>query len=141
MPREAKLAITNLLLYLDPIYARHGDCRGVDAQFHELCWELRKRQRTPLIHVHPACDVRVEDRAFSIGGDDYWEPEPPLVRNQVMVDLCDWLIAVPRTAGWVPRSGTWSTILYAQTVDVPIFYVWGDGSVSRPAVITREGDR
>lgn len=55
------------------------------------------------------------------------EPMPPLVRNHLIVDHCDWLWAFPAEPTKQLRSGTWSTIRYADSRAVNYDVITPDG--------------
>jgi hypothetical protein len=104
----------------------HGDCIGADAQAHKLA-----RQHNPRIWivVHPPQNPK--NRAYCKG--DATNPERPyLVRNQLLIDASQMLIATPKSRSEDRRSGTWHAIRYARTQHVrPIVIVWPDGSITR----------
>lgn len=83
----------------------HGDCIGADYQAATIAnpWALT--------YAHPP--INPKKRAYHksdviLPAKDYHE------RNRDIVDTCDILIAAPRTDAEELRSGTWSTIRYAQ---------------------------
>jgi hypothetical protein len=113
-----KLFIKNLAPEVEQF--RHGGCVGADWEFHELVAELRDQNNCE-IYVHPS----------SIYYREYWAADweyprnvpghftvlsqrPPLERNKDIVQRSDMIIACPGTQANVLRSGTWSTIRYAQ---------------------------
>jgi predicted Rossmann fold nucleotide-binding protein DprA/Smf involved in DNA uptake len=57
--------------------------------------------------------------------------DPPLVRNRIIVDGCDVLLAAPSGAERDnPRSGTWMTVRYARKRRKRIVIVWPDGTTT-----------
>jgi hypothetical protein len=42
--------------------------------------------------------------------------KPPFERNEDIADMCDILIAAPKAATEVLRSGTWATIRHARRI-------------------------
>ena len=92
--------------HYDNVWFHHGDCVGADATAHEIARDLGWK-----IHSHPCnlgkyranCECDVLDLI-----------KPPLVRNAVIVDMCDILIACPKENLEQRRSGTWATIRYAR---------------------------
>ena len=100
----------------------HGDCIGADADAHKLMQiyfphvEIRK---------HPPEDPK--KRAFCEGGFCYTE-KPYLVRNHMIVDETDMLIATPENGNEEMRSGTWATIRYAKKTDKKITIISPDGN-------------
>lgn len=99
----------------------HGDCTGADG-FAHLCVEALWKP----IHVHPP-DVDTW-RAFCNGPRTVlYEPKPYLVRNRDIVKAVELLLAVPEgPENNFPRSGTWSTIRYAdkRKVETRIYAPW-----------------
>lgn len=87
--------------------ARHGDCEGADAQFHELA---RKHGYWIVIHP-PTNDAK---RAFC-RGDTILPVKPYLKRNADIVRGSDILLAGPKSLHEKARgSGTWATIREAR---------------------------
>lgn len=99
----------------------HGDCVGADAQAHELV-------RAP-IHIHPS-DGDQRLRAFCKTGNIamVYPPMLPLVRNRIIVDMTELLIAGPAGIEEELRSGTWSTIRYARRQRKKICILFPDGT-------------
>ena len=100
--------LEQLLLKYNPTEFHHGDCIGADAQAHEL---VRRILPSCIIVVHPPLDS--SKRAFCMG-DITYNPRPYLERNDDIVKLSDILIATPKEIQMVLRSGTWTTVRYAQ---------------------------
>ena len=104
---------------------RHGDCIGADAEAHNL---VRLNFKDVVIVGHPPtnpskrafCKVDIEMSSF-----DY------LVRNRMIVNNCDVLVATPGEMTEQLRSGTWSTIRYARKRLLPrsIYVVYPDGEI------------
>jgi hypothetical protein len=96
--------------------ARHGDCIGADATFHNIALTDAVRQ----IVIHPPTNERF--RAFCEGGRQgltqvvILPARPYLVRDHAMVDAIDILLATPLTERETLRSGTWATVRYAKKV-------------------------
>ncbi len=91
-----------------PVILHHGDCMGADQQMHVMAAELFPDMQ---LHVHPPINDYL--RAYCQGHVTY-QPEDYLSRDQKIVDVSDLLIAAPLTDYFVPRSGTWYTVRYAQ---------------------------
>lgn len=108
-----------------PEWLHHGDCVGADAQAHAAAAYGSVR-----IHLHPA-DFTTK-RAWCTGAELMAGPAPPLVRNRVMVDVSEALIATPRLMVEELRSGTWATVRYARKCRVPVHIVWPDGTYIAP---------
>jgi hypothetical protein len=87
-------------------WVHHGDCIGADREFHDLA-----RAAGFSVHLHPP--VVYTKRAFCKA--DAIEPVKPfLVRNHDIVDASEVILATPKEAEEVLRSGTWATIRYAR---------------------------
>lgn len=97
----------------DVTQIHHGGCIGADAQFHEICFTFGRASFIPI--VHPASDVSPSKVAKLEPPDATYLPaKPALVRNRVIVDSSDVIIATPGQGYEVVRSGTWATIRYAE---------------------------
>jgi hypothetical protein len=103
---------------------RHGDCIGADAQAHELAIENNYR-----VVIHPP--LNESKRAFCAGAAEILAPHDYLERNHDIVEASDILIATPATREEIIRSGTWSTIRYADRHAVRTVVVFPDGTVVR----------
>jgi hypothetical protein len=86
----------------------HGDCIGSDSQAHKIAKDLGFK-----IEIFPP---KVSSkRAFCGEGDDIiHDKEDYLVRNRLIVDSSDFLIAATKSSKEELRSGTWSTVRYAR---------------------------
>jgi hypothetical protein len=104
----------------------HGDCVGADAEFHAIARSERLK-----VALHPPTNPA--KRAFC-EADEEFPKKDYLVRNREIVDNSDILIATPKTKKEEVRSGTWSTIRYAQKPNVRkdkrIIIIFPDGEVS-----------
>src|SRR5262245_17709532 len=86
-------------------WLHHGDCIGADAEAHDIASAAGYK-----IAIHPP---RIPDkRAYKTG--EATRPEKDyLERNKNIVDECHILIAAPFRMQEELRSGTWSTVRYA----------------------------
>lgn len=100
----------------------HGDCIGADADAHDMVAEHGVK-----IVIHPP-DIPMK-RAFRKG--TILPEKPYLVRNRDIVDASDVLLATPRENYEQRRSGTWSTIRYAQKCGKSILLIWPNGTSGR----------
>ena len=91
----------------------HGDCIGADAQAHSIA-----RSLLIPICIHPP--IKKDKRAFCTEYSSIYAPKEYLSRNHEMVDVCEALIACPKTKEEVWRSGTWATIRYASKMKKPV---------------------
>lgn len=114
--RQAKRLLRNLA----PERLHHGDCVGVDSDVHVLA----EAMGIP-ITIHPP-DVAAR-RAFRESGD-VREVHPYLLRNRLMVDEVDVLLAFPDGVERT-RSGTWSTVRYAKQSHRRIIICYPDGKI------------
>lgn len=97
-------------------YFHHGDCVGADAEAHDVAKGLGY-----LVVLHPPDDD--SRRAFK-AGDELRAPAPYLTRNREIVAQCDVLLAAPATRAERRRSGTWSTVRYAERVGRRTVKLW-----------------
>lgn len=89
--------------------AHHGDCVGVDQQFHDIIKEHFPHTKTV---IHPPSKQTM--RAYC-RGDIVRPPQDFLKRNRTIVNSVDLLLVVPETTQETIRSGTWYTYRYAQS--------------------------
>ena len=100
----------------------HGDCVGADAQAHDIAASLGF-----FIVVHPP--MSGSKRAYKSGG--VVRPALPyLCRNREIVWAASVLIATPKEDAEVRRSGTWSTVRFAQKTSVPLYIIYPNGGTS-----------
>lgn len=111
----------------------HGDCVGADTEFHYFAWRYGGKV---VVHppVDPKCRAFVHQLMAGMWEDDFvLLPEKPyLERNRDIVDACEKLLVVPKETQQDERpvrSGTWSTVRYAQKQGKPIVIIWPDGQI------------
>ena len=100
--------------------AHHGDCIGADEQFHLLCFTAD----VPVV-LHPPEDEKL--RAFCPGAKRIEPPRPYLMRDRIIVDMCDLLVAAPKEDEEPEPGrgqGTWSTVRYARRSGKLFRVVW-----------------
>lgn len=118
-----------------------GACVGVD----ELAFWLWATGGSGVAHAWPATmspdwdarwrmDLTAKD--IETFGVVMHEPMHPLARNKQIVQNCDQLWAFPETDDDQSRSGTWSTIRYARSLDKQVFIDYR--AVSYPQVSDEE---
>src|SRR5687767_7025732 len=112
-------------LLKDATEFHHGGAVGADSEAH------RAAPWCP-ITVHLCSESRRLEFAGQVGVTII-DPLPPLVRNRVIVDSTDRLIAAPAGFAEEQRSGTWATVRYARRQGKPITIVWPDGTVREEA--------
>ena len=111
------------------------------AQFDQLAMVLRWLKKAHELDGDPAkpefhhgecpvnvggADLEARDEAVAFGFKEV--PHPPknmtpaamLARDRDIANICDVLIAAPRTDKEVLRSGTWATIRYAKQCHKPV---------------------
>lgn len=113
------------------IALHHGQCVGADEEAHKAA--LRRKM---YIEVHPPL---IKKYVFHIPSTlEYLEynritimPELPyLERNKKIVSASDFLIALPKEeTGMKQRSGTWSTVRYAQQLKRTVHVVRPSGLI------------
>ena len=101
----------------------HGSCIGSDTEAHCLVNDHFPHIE---IYIHP-CDIN--SKRVSLSGHWVYNPKPPLVRNRIIVDQTDILIATPKEDEEVLRSGTWSTIRYARKKEKSVIIVSPGGDL------------
>lgn len=111
MTPEQRKQVLYWLTIMTKIYvptAHHGDCLGADAEFHELCDELKipTRGHPPINPKYRAyCD-------FSLGCEaekEYLERDRDIVNASTIL-----FAALPGPYELNRRSGTWYTLNYAK---------------------------
>lgn len=90
----------------DEVVCHHGDCIGADNQFHAIATHFGAKT-----HIHPPIDE--SKRAFA-DGDVIEEPKKYDKRNYDIVNASDVMLATPKQANEIRRSGTWMTVRYAK---------------------------
>lgn len=99
----------------------HGKCIGPDDQARIIA---RHVGYVTIAHPSNLAHYQAE------GVDDYvFAPRPPLDRNRTIVDMVDFLIAVPDAPEHL-RSGTWATVRYARRRGIPV-YNWQNSEGGR----------
>ena len=101
--------------------AHHGDCIGADWEFSNIIDAIFGFGK---IHCHPPEDNK--KRAFA-RVDVMNKALPYIVRNHIIVDSTEILIACPKGPERKRGSGTWATIRYARKQKGIIIILWPDG--------------
>lgn len=96
----------------DEVFALAADALGIAVKGHPSNLESQTSERALLV-----CD-------------EVFDPMPPLVRNRMMVDRVQLLIACPAEMEEQARGGTWSTIRYARKLSRLMAICWPDGSLT-----------
>lgn len=109
MTDHQKEEFRRLILRLNPIEFHHGDCIGADADAHIMVMLLFDLD-CPII-IHPPSNP---SKRANLSGGVLLPEKPYLARNRDIVDSSEILVATPATTEEQVRSGTWSTIRYAQ---------------------------
>jgi hypothetical protein len=104
----------------------HGDCVGADEQAHKVACTFQFH-----ITIHPPLNDK--KRANCVG--DIILPEKDYIeRNHDIVDASDVMFATPKSKDEELRSGTWTTIRYAQKQVLKagsnkrLIIIWPDGT-------------
>jgi hypothetical protein len=103
----------------------HGGAMGADTEFGTWTGSVE-------VVIYPASAERYE----------YWRcvqspwltinpPIKPLVRNVIIANRCDHLLACPAEMVEQQRSGTWATVRYARKAGKPITLLLPDGSIQK----------
>lgn len=103
---------------LQPTEFHHGDCIGADYNAHNII-----RYHFPLCRVviHPPI---IERKRTFCSADFMHEPLDYLVRNKNIVNATDILIAAPKSHVESLRSGTWSTVRYANKIGKKVILIF-----------------
>jgi hypothetical protein len=102
----------------------HGDCIGADADAHKIATKLGY-----LVVLHPPSNG--EKRAFCQAAISR-EPDDYLVRNRIIVEETQLLIACPKHVHEETRSGTWTTVRRARQRRSSYVLIWPNGSTTIP---------
>ena len=120
--------ILELLTLLRPTEIHHGDCIGADSRFHQIVEFLNSENPNYQIEIHVHPPVNDSKRARNVGHVTH-PLEEYLVRNHIIVDMSDVLIATPQTLKEIMRSGTWSTWRYAKKNGKETYLILPTGEV------------
>lgn len=118
---EQKNQIISILNKYNNLIVSHGDCKGADTDFHNLCIDYRNKQpyKKIKIYIFPLNDSKL--RAFN-QGDQLMDEKPYLKRNLDIIKNSSILIACPIDKNKEQlRSGTWSTIREARKQKLIIY--------------------
>ena len=109
MSQHQKEQFVIKLFDLDLTEFHHGDCKGADAEAHDIVREFFPNVK---IVIHPP--EKTYTQAFKQG--DFSHPvKPYIMRDRDIVRDSDYLIGAPLDKE-VLRSGTWTTIRYARKI-------------------------
>jgi hypothetical protein len=100
----------------------HGDCIGADEQAATMVWVYRSD-----IIVHPPKSGK--RRAFFKHYKEQRFPQDYLTRNKNIVKETEFLVATPRTVKEELRSGTWSTVRFAQKQNKKVYIINPNGAI------------
>ncbi len=136
MTPAQRATVEHLLAELAPVQVRHGDCKGSDDEFANLCAALTPR---PRIIAHPGeskKDGTNLDRAFNPHSDEVRPVKTHFARNRDMVDVANVLIGTPLSLENQDAGGTWYTVTYARRKGgVRVLVVKPDGGVWDSAAV------
>ena len=93
----------------------HGCCVGADVEFDGIVRHFKSSG-----YLHPSNIHKTTIDCFELE-DVLYLSLPPIVRNHIMVDVSDTLIAAPDSDTEKLRSGTWATVRYARKKGINIF--------------------
>lgn len=113
MTQHQKEQFVLKMLELNPVEFHHGDCKGADADAHDIV-----REFFPEIYIviHPP--ILTQTQAFKKGDEHRW-PGSYIQRDKAIVDSTDYLIGAPLDNVEQIRSGSWTTIRYARKTGKP----------------------
>jgi hypothetical protein len=102
------------LYRLCPTEFHHGDCEGADEEAHDI---IREFFPDTVIHVYPPASTY---RQAYKQGDVHYAPEEYLLRDKRIVNSSEHLIGAPLLDNPTTRSGSWATIRYAKSREIPV---------------------
>jgi hypothetical protein len=109
---------------LAPTLLAHGACRGADDEADGLAAEMGIHR----VAYPSTASTRVYDNYLQarVGSQItiVLPPQPPLVRDKIIVDIAEILIAAPKSMTEILRSGTWTTVRYARRQKKQIIMLW-----------------
>ena len=124
-----KTVLRSLIQFIKPDEARHGDCVGVDSEFHDI---VRDCIKPSFIVVHPPADPK--RRAYK-QGDVIKPPRPLLVRDDDVILASDLMFGVPNGFKEYLRSGTWATIRHTRNFRKPLVIIYPDGTLEKERLL------
>ena len=124
MNKISKNILINELNKINSITAfHHGDCKGVDEEFHNI---IRDHDKSINIIVHPPINNSL--RSYC-NGNIIKKENTYLQRNKNIVNQVNLMIFLPSTNQEILRSGTWSTIRYCKKINKKYIIIFPDGSI------------
>jgi hypothetical protein len=120
---DQKGVFTAVAMTLNPHEFHDGDCIGGDEQAHYI---IRKEFERCYMVGHPP--ENSSQRAHM----QYNRAHPPkgyIERNHDIVDMVDFMVAMPDTKKEKKRSGTWATIRYARKLGRTLTIIYPDGTI------------
>ncbi len=124
MSSHQRSRLRQALIHLKPKQFHHGGCIGADTEASHMAHEFKRI----IVVKHPPTNTYAQGESYC---DEETEPLPFLVRNHVIVDESDALIACPESDTEQVRSGTWATVRYARKQGRMIYIIRPDGKVER----------
>ena len=128
------------LIRLAPVEDRplfiHGGCRGADDQAAQQAHALGY---STMAWLGPDPDRRSEYRSDHEVPPLGEGPNAYLLRNEVIAQTCNFLIAAPKEQTEIVRSGTWSTVRYTRKEGKTVYVVQPDGRIDRERTADRPG--
>lgn len=122
LSNEQSDAILNILQQCPKLLnALHGDCVGADSDFD---WLIRRNFKNVIPDIRPPTNPSKRAFCQSRGASIVHLPQDYLTRNKSIVCGSQFLIAAPFEQSEQLRSGTWSTIRYANTLKKPHVVVY-----------------
>lgn len=106
----------------------HGCCFGADEQAAQIVFDLGC---TRIVGHPPNSAAMLSEFSLGLNTENY-PPLPYLVRNKMIVDSCEVLLACPKEMEEAWRSGTWSTVRYGIKQGKKVVFFMPDGMVREP---------
>ena len=117
-----RMVLTAAVLQGDAVYFHHGDCKGADAEAHDIALAVGCE-----VIIHPP-RKRIM-RAYCQGAREVLPPQEYLERDRCIVDSTIGLIGAPKSNKEEQRSGTWYTIRYARKMNKRVILLERESNV------------
>ncbi len=105
----------------------HGDCIGSDEQAHRVVKRIKGAEFA--VDIYPPLDPA--KRAYCASEHDrVHDAKPYLVRDRIIAEKAEVLVATPREFEEAQRSGTWATIRYASGGSL-VLIIYPNGNLAR----------
>lgn len=123
MTKAQVVTFRRLVEDINPTEFHHGDCVGADEKAHNI---VRQVLADCTIFIHPP---KNSSKRAGCEGDFVFAVKEYLERNKDIVNGTDRMIATPQEFEEQQRSGTWSTVRYAEKCGTIVYVILPDGLI------------